>query len=190
MARAPFDEMSCSVARTVGVLADAWTPLIVRDAYLGISRFDAMQRNLGISRKVLAARLAALVDHGVLERVAYQEHPPRHDYRLTEKGRDLAGVLLAMKAWGDRWARDGAGPPLLLRHDRCGAVAEAVPTCSACGEPVLPGEVTPLPGPGALPGPGTWEIPAALERLQAVRRASSPPSPVPGATGGAGSASR
>ena len=185
MARAPFDEMSCSVARTVAVLADPWTPLILRDAYLGISRFDAMQRNLGISRKVLAERLAALVDRGVLERVPYQQRPPRHDYRLTEMGRDLAGVLLAMKAWGDRWAPGAAGPPLLLRHDRCGAVAEAVPTCSACGEPVLPGDVTPVPGPGAVPGPGTWEIPAALERLQEVR----PPAPPP-ATGGAASASR
>ena len=162
MPRAPFSEMSCSVARTLEVVGERWTPLIVRDLMFGITRFDAIQRDLGISRKVLAERLAALDEHGVVERVRYQEHPPRHDYVLSRKGLDLAGVLLAMKAWGDRWACPEAGPPLLLRHECCGAVTDVVATCSHCGNPVSPSELTAALGPGAAPGPGTSELYAAL----------------------------
>jgi DNA-binding HxlR family transcriptional regulator len=162
MARASFKGMSCSVARTLDVLGERWTPLIVRDILLGVRRFDAMQRNLGISRKVLAERLSDLVEHGVIERVPYQDHPPRYDYMLTEKGLDLAYVLLAMMAWGDRWASGEAGPPMVLRHEACGATVHAVPACSGCGETLLAGEVTPLPGPGARRGPGTSELVEAL----------------------------
>src|SRR5687767_10713177 len=103
MPDSPFDEMACSVARTAAVIAERWTPLILRDLALGISRFDAIQRDLGISRKVLTERLAALIDEGIVQRVPYQEHPPRHDYWLTEKGVDLARVLIAMQVWGDKW---------------------------------------------------------------------------------------
>ena len=162
MARTSFAGMSCSVARTLDVLGERWTPLILRDILLGVRRFDAIQRNLGISRKVLAERLAELSEHGVIERVPYQDHPPRHDYVPTEKGVDLAYVLLAMKAWGDRWASEGEGPPLVLRHERCGEITEPVPACSGCGEVLQPSEVTPLAGPGAAPGPGTSELYAAL----------------------------
>jgi DNA-binding HxlR family transcriptional regulator len=165
MAKTSFKDMSCSVARTVDVVGERWTPLILRDILCGVSRFDAICRNLGISRKVLADRLADLTEHGVVERVPYQEHPPRHDYVLTEKGVDLAYVLLAMKAWGDRWASNEEGPPMVLRHERCGAVADVVAACSCCGEPLRPGEVVPLPGPGAHPGPGTTELFTALARL-------------------------
>lgn len=157
--------MSCSVARTAAVLGERWTPLIVRDILFGIRRFDAIQRDLGISRKVLTERLSELGANGVVERVAYQDNPPRYDYVLTEKGLDLAYVLLAMKLWGDRWASEGEGPPLVLRHERCGAIADAVPACSNCGEPLRAGEVTPLPGPGAHAGPGTSELLPALQRL-------------------------
>jgi DNA-binding HxlR family transcriptional regulator len=163
--------MSCSVARTLDIVGEWWTPLIVRDLYLGISRFDAIQRNLGISRKVLSERLGRLLEHGVIERAAYQDNPPRYDYRLTEKGEDLAIVLIALKTWGDRWASGEAGPPLLFRHDTCGAITNPIPVCSECGRPLTPRDVTPLPGPGAEPGPGTSEIPAALERLAAGRKA-------------------
>jgi DNA-binding HxlR family transcriptional regulator len=161
--------MACSVARTLEVVGEWWTPLVVRDLYLGISRFDAIQRNLGMSRKVLAVRLAKLIDHGVVERTAYQENPPRYDYRLTEKGEDLAMILIALKTWGDRWAAGAAGPPLLFRHDTCGAIMNPIPTCSGCGQPLSGRDVTPLPGPGAESGPGTSEIPAALARLAAAR---------------------
>lgn len=161
--------MSCSVARTLDVIGDWWTPLIVRDLSLGISRFDAIQRNLGISRKVLSARLEGLLDQGVVTREAYQDNPPRYDYRLTEKGQELGLVLIALSRWGDRWAADDAGPPLLFRHETCGAITDAVPTCSGCRRPLSPADVTPVAGPGAKAGPGTREIPAALERIAAAR---------------------
>ena len=165
MAKTSFREMSCSVARTLDVVGGRWTPLIVRDILVGVSRFDAIRRDLGISGKVLTERLSELTEQGVLERVPYQDNPPRHDYVLTEKGVDLAYMLLAMKTWGDRWAADDDGPPMVLRHDRCGAIADVVPACSGCGERLFAGEVTPLPGPGAHPGPGTIEVFAALARF-------------------------
>jgi DNA-binding HxlR family transcriptional regulator len=164
MTRAALDEMNCSIARTLDVIGDAWTPLILRDIALGITRFDAIQRNLGISRKVLSGRLAALVEHGVLARTPYQDKPARYDYRPTEKGADLAFVLLAMRAWGDRWAFGEEGPPVLLRHEACGALVDVVPACSNCGERLSPRDITPLRGPGFEPGPGTAEVLAALER--------------------------
>lgn len=169
MARTALDEMNCSIARTLDVIGDAWTPLILRDIALGITRFDAIQRDLGISRKVLSERLAALVDHGVLARSPYQEKPARYDYHPTEKGADLAFVLLAMQAWGNRWACGEAGPPILLRHETCGALVDVVPSCSNCGERLRPADITPLRGPGFVPGPGTAEVLAALERREAAR---------------------
>ena len=165
MAKASFKDMNCSVARALDVVGERWTPLILRDILLGVSRFDAIRRDLGISRKVLTERLSELTEHGVIERVPYQDHPRRHDYLPTEKGVDLAYVLLAMKAWGDRWASGDDGPPMVLRHERCGAIADVVPACSRCGEALLAGEVTPLAGPGAQPGPGTTEVFAALASL-------------------------
>jgi DNA-binding HxlR family transcriptional regulator len=162
MPRTSFKDMSCSVARTLDVLGERWTPLILRDILLGVRRFDAMQRNLGVSRKVLAERLSELIENGVVERTRYQDNPPRYDYVLTEKGADLVDVLLAMMAWGDRWASGEDGPPLVLRHERCGAIVQAVPACSGCGEALNAGEVTVLPGPGARRGPGTSELFAAL----------------------------
>jgi DNA-binding HxlR family transcriptional regulator len=108
MPRTSYEEIDCPIARTLEVIGEWWTPMILRDVNLGITRFDAIQRDLGVSRKVLAQRLAALVDEGVLERVPYQDNPPRHDYRLTDKGRDLGAVLLAMAAWGRRWRTPAA----------------------------------------------------------------------------------
>jgi DNA-binding HxlR family transcriptional regulator len=138
--------MDCPIARTLAVVGEWWTPLILRDIFLGVTRFDAIQADLGLSRKVLTQRLGSLVDHGVLERVPYQDNPPRHDYALTEKGLELAGVLLALKSWGERWAMDGAPSPMRLRHERCGAIVEPVLACSNCGEPLHPHEVTPVGG--------------------------------------------
>ncbi len=173
MGRTSLDRMNCSIARTLDVIGDSWTPLILRDVAFGITRFDAIQRDLGISRKVLSERLGALVEHGVLTRVPYQDKPARHDYHPTEKGADLAFVLLAMQAWGDRWAFGETGPPVLFRHEPCGAVTSPVPACSHCGEQLAAADLTPLPGPGFVPGPGTSEIPAAIERWNALRTGSA-----------------
>jgi DNA-binding HxlR family transcriptional regulator len=147
--RVSFEEMNCSVAQCLEVVGDWWSLLIVRDAFLGVRRFDDFQARLGISRNILNQRLTKLVDNDVLERVPYQDNPPRANYRLTEKGRDLWHVLTAMRQWGDRWAAP-AGPPLKMRHTACGRLVKAVAVCSHCGEPLNPRSVTVEPGPGAV----------------------------------------
>jgi DNA-binding HxlR family transcriptional regulator len=149
--RTSFEEMNCSVAQCLEVVGEWWSLLIVRDAFLGVSRFDDFQARLGISRNILNHRLNRLVDNGIFERVPYQDHPPRAEYRLTEKGRDLWHVVMAMRQWGDRWAAP-EGPPLDVRHVACGQVVQAVPVCSHCGEPLDARSVTAEPGPGARPG--------------------------------------
>jgi DNA-binding HxlR family transcriptional regulator len=151
MQRTSFEDMNCSVAQCLEVVGEWWSLLIVRDAFLGVTRFDDFQARLGISRNILNQRLGTLVDKGVLDRVPYQEHPPRSEYRLTDKGRDLWQVVTAMRQWGDRWVAPG-GAPLEMRHKGCGKVVDAVPVCSACGEALDARSVEGLPGPGAAPG--------------------------------------
>jgi DNA-binding HxlR family transcriptional regulator len=148
MQRTSFKDMNCSLAQCLEVVGEWWSMLILRDAFLGVSRFDEFQARLGISRNVLNQRLGHLVEEGVLERVPYQERPPRHDYRLTPKGRDLWHVITAMRQWGDRWAAPG-GAPVELVHRSCGHVAEAVPTCSECGEALEARTVRAVAGPGS-----------------------------------------
>jgi DNA-binding HxlR family transcriptional regulator len=151
MRRTSFEGMNCSVAQCLEVIGEWWSLLIVRDVFLGVTRFDDLQERLGISRNVLNQRLNHLVEHGALERVPYQEHPVRHDYRLTAKGRDLWPVLTAMRQWGDRWAAPD-GPPIEIVHRACGHRAEAVPTCSVCGETLDARSVRAVAGPGAKAG--------------------------------------
>jgi DNA-binding HxlR family transcriptional regulator len=162
-----FSEISCSVARTVDLIGDRWTPLVVRDIAMGISRFDALQRNLGISRKVLTERLQTLVEQGVVSRTPYQGNPPRFDYALTEKGNDLAMVLVMVQTFGDKWSFGDEGPPLLWRHLGCGEISVPVACCANCGERVRPGDAVPLRGPSfddeQLP-----ETAAAIDRMQAL----------------------
>lgn len=143
--------MACSIARTLHIAGEPWSPLILRDVYVGITRFDELQRDLGISRKVLAERLEWLVEQGVLEQRAYSERPPRHDYVLTEKGWELCDVLLAITAWGDRWTAGDAGPPVLLRHRTCGELTHAELRCARCGEPLHADDVDVEAGPGLAP---------------------------------------
>ena len=149
MERKSFSDMHCSVAQCLEVVGEWWSLLIVRDAFLGVSRFDDFQQRLGIGRNVLNQRLRRLIEHGILMKVPYAERPPRYEYRLTAKGRDLWPVLTAMRQWGDRYAAPD-GPPLRLIHRDCGQVSEAVMTCSACGERVGAADVKAIPGPGAV----------------------------------------
>ncbi|HEX5120143.1 MAG TPA: helix-turn-helix domain-containing protein [Pseudonocardiaceae bacterium] len=149
MQRTQFGEMACSIARTLDIFGEPWTPLILRDVWVGINRFDQIWADLGISSKVLTQRLAWLVETGVLERRQYSTHPPRHEYALTEKGTELCDVLLVMTRWGDRWLAGEAGPPVLHRHQACGHIAKVELTCPQCGDPMHAGDVEPLPGPGA-----------------------------------------
>jgi DNA-binding HxlR family transcriptional regulator len=149
MQRTQFGAMACSIARTMDVAGEPWSPLIVRNVFVGINRFDQLQENLGISRKVLAERLRSLTDAGVLERREYSASPVRHEYVLTEMGTDLVEVLMVMVRWGDRWLAGPAGPPVLYRHRGCGKIGHAELHCSECGQPMRPAEIDVLPGPGA-----------------------------------------
>lgn len=139
----------CSVARTVAVIGDRWTLLILRDCFLGVRRFEAFQERLGISRTIIAERLKLLVDEGMLAKAAYQDRPLRHEYRLTEKGLALHPVIMAVVHWGDRYYAGEAGAPLLHRHKACGHDFHPVMTCSECGEAVGARDVETHPGPGA-----------------------------------------
>jgi DNA-binding HxlR family transcriptional regulator len=166
MQRTSFADMACSIARTLDAAGEWWSPLILRDVHLGITRFDELRRDLGISRKVLSERLDRLVAAGVLERRAYSEHPPRHEYLLTPKGRELVDVLLAMVAWGDRWAAGDDGPPVLLRHQVCGELTHAEIRCASCGGRLHADAVRIEPGPGGRAGRGTEVV---AERLAEVK---------------------
>jgi DNA-binding HxlR family transcriptional regulator len=144
-----YDDQNCSIARALEVLGDRWTLLVVRDAFLGVRRFDDFQRSLDIARNVLADRLARLVDEGVLERRRYQERPERHEYRLTAKGFDLLPVTMSLMTWGDRYYAPPEGPPRIVRHRGCGGEVTGQMTCERCGARVGPGDVRAEPGPGA-----------------------------------------
>jgi len=145
--------MACSVARTLDVIGEPWSPLILRDVYVGMGRFEQLQRDLGISSKVLTERLKWLVDKGVLERREYSSRPTRHEYVLTVKGEELCDLLLAMVRWGDRWTAGAQGPPVLFRHRACGRIGHVEPCCSECGRPMHATDVDVLPGPGAKTDP-------------------------------------
>jgi DNA-binding HxlR family transcriptional regulator len=147
--RRSFADAGCPIARTLDVVGEWWSILILRDAFRGVRRFDDFQQSLGIARNVLAERLARLVEAGVLERTRYQERPPRHDYRLTDAGRELAVPVIALMHWGDRHRAEPAGPPRLTRHRDCGGEIHTRFVCEACGTPVPAAEVDVLPGPGA-----------------------------------------
>lgn len=148
MQRTDFASMPCSIARSLALAGEPWSPLVIRDVFIGISRFDDLQKDLGISRKVLADRLKHLVDAGLLERRPYSERPPRHEYALTEMGSEFMDVLMAMVAWGDRWTAGDAGPPILYRHKGCGQITHVEPHCAACGETLRSGDVDVETGPG------------------------------------------
>jgi DNA-binding HxlR family transcriptional regulator len=133
------------------LLGDWWTPLVLREAFYGIRRFDEFQRGLGIARNTLADRLSRLVSEGLMEKQAYQRDPVRYDYLLTEKGRDFFGVIGAMMAWGDRWLADEAGPPITMHHNACGHDSEARVVCAHCQQPLRAEDTVMRMGPGYPP---------------------------------------
>jgi DNA-binding HxlR family transcriptional regulator len=149
--RSDYSGQNCSIASTLELIGERWTILILRDAFLGIRRFDDFQSHLGIARNVLNARLNRLVDEGLLRRVPYQERPQRFEYRLTSKAVDLWPVLVALLKWGDKHAFPD-GPPVVLRHKGCGGELDDRRVCTKCGEPLEANDVAPELGPGALPG--------------------------------------
>ncbi|HJT96525.1 MAG TPA: helix-turn-helix domain-containing protein [Mycobacterium sp.] len=155
MSKQSFASIACSIARAVDVVGQRWTPLILRDLFAGVARFEDIRRDLGIASSVLAARLEDLEWHGVVERRQYQSAPARHEYVLTEKGRDLYPVIATLVAWGDKWLAEPAGPPALIVHSDCGQVTTAKAVCAQCGGELNAANVVAAAGPGARPGPGT-----------------------------------
>lgn len=151
-----FSVASCTIGRTMAILGERWTVVVLREVFLGVRRFDDMKARTGIPRQVLANRLAVLVEHDVLRRVPYQQPGARvrHEYRLTDKGFDLYPVLLAVREWGDAYLADPEGPPLLSVHRDCGAPVHTELHCAAGHQVTAYRDVLPRPGPGARPGTG------------------------------------
>lgn len=129
-------EEDCSLSRTLAVIGDRWTLLILRDAFLRVRRFEDFEKSLKIARRVLSERLALLVEEGILARVAYQDRPVRYEYRLTDKGLDLYPAIISLVHWGDKHYAGKDGPPVLHTHLKCGHDFRSVLTCSECGEAV------------------------------------------------------
>lgn len=148
MKRTSLAEWPCSIARTMDLIGDWWTPLVLREAFHGVRRFDDFQSSLRLARNTLNVRLQRLVEDGLLERVPYQANPPRFDYLLTPKGHDFYPVLAAIVAWGDRWLSDEDGPPITIRHTACDHETHAVVVCDHCREPLTSQDVEWEIGPG------------------------------------------
>lgn len=145
--------MHCSIARSFGVIGDPWKALIMRDLNVGITRFDQLAEDLGVSRKVLTERLNEMIADELIERSPYQQNPPRFDYVLTDRGRDLVPAVLTLMAWADRWLAGPAGPPAIVVHRDHECHAEV--TCSTCGERLDGTDIAGTKGPGGQAGPGT-----------------------------------
>jgi DNA-binding HxlR family transcriptional regulator len=148
---------NCSIARTLQIVGEKWTLLVLRDAFNGIRRFEDLQTRLGVARQVLADRLERLVSEGILERRPYREpgQRTRHEYRLTEKGLALHPALVALMQWGDRYVADVEGPPVVLTHRDCGAPIHVTLTCDDGHAVESPRRVTVNPGPGAKVRPAS-----------------------------------
>jgi DNA-binding HxlR family transcriptional regulator len=142
-----IDTMTCSVARTLSVVGDRWTLLIIRDVFLGVRRFEAIQQDLRLTPHRLSDRLRKLVRDGILRRVAYEKRPPRFEYQLTEKGVDLYPLIVTMVEWGDRWMAGRAGVPVELVHQPCGHSIKPELICPSCKMKINAREMSARPGP-------------------------------------------
>lgn len=177
MQRTSFAGFHCSLAQSLEVMGEWWTPLILRDLWLGVDTFDELTADLGLSRNLLTARLRDLVDHGLVARTPYGPRPDRFRYGLTEAGRDLVPILAALTAWGDRWTTPPAGQPLAFAHQ--GHPCTPMVACRQCGAAIEPDELSPVAGPGARAVRGTAVV--ASRPLPHPRR----PADAPGPTGSA-----
>jgi DNA-binding HxlR family transcriptional regulator len=144
-----YESQTCSIARSLEVLGERWTLLVLRDAFRRVRRFEDFQRDLGVARNVLTDRLGRLVDEGILKREQYQERPARFEYRLTEKGLALWPVMMTLMQWGDAYYAGPDGPPVVVRHRDCGGEVTDHLKCAKCGAELTPRDVEAEPGPGA-----------------------------------------
>jgi DNA-binding HxlR family transcriptional regulator len=146
-----YSSENCSVKRTLDVVGEKWTLLVLREAFYGARRFDQFHARIGCARNVLSERLATLVTGGLMQRVPYKTagQRQRHEYRLTDKGRDLMTAVVALMQWGDRWEADRDGPPVTVLHRDCGHPVEAVLRCAHDHQPLTAGDTEAVPGPGA-----------------------------------------
>jgi DNA-binding HxlR family transcriptional regulator len=126
-----YSPENCSIAGTLDLVGEKWTLLILREAFNGVKRFEDIQQGVGCARNLLSVRLGKLVEGGILEREPYREpgHRRRYEYRLTDKGKDLFPIIVALMDWGDRWTAGPEGPPVVIRHRGCGAQVHAELTC-------------------------------------------------------------
>lgn len=147
----------CSVARTLEIMGERWTMLVLREAFLGTRRFDAFQRNTGCARNILSDRLQKLVANEILERRQYSEHPPRFEYRLTKRGIDLYPAIIALMRWGDEHLV--GAPAIVLEHATCGHDTTPELVCAHCREVIDPREMRARPGPGAVGVPSPQLVP-------------------------------
>jgi DNA-binding HxlR family transcriptional regulator len=145
-----FPRDTCSVANALEIIGDRWAIHVLRESFLGVTRFEQFRRNIGVAKNILSHRLNTLVAGGVLERRLYSERPPRYEYRLTEKGLDLYSVLIELMRWGNKWTPSPYGPGVILEHRGCGKTIEPALACPECGEIVRPQDIRARPGPGAL----------------------------------------
>jgi DNA-binding HxlR family transcriptional regulator len=148
-----YDSESCSVQRTLAVIGEKWTMLLIRDAANGVHRFDDFRRHVGLSDAVLADRLRTLVAQGLFETREYQEpgQRKRNEYRLTAKGWDLFPVLVALMQFGDKHLSDGTGEPWQVLHKGCGHPVRAEVRCVHDGELLTHRDTESVPGHGARP---------------------------------------
>jgi DNA-binding HxlR family transcriptional regulator len=159
-----YDTQNCSAARALEVVGERWSLLIIRDAlFARHTRFGDFQRSLGVAPNILAARLDSFVDAGLMERRRYSEHPDHYEYLLTDKGRDLAPVIVALSAWGDQYAAPN-GPPIIYDHAACGSEIRQQIRCDACDEQVPNADITVRLGPGMPPPPKPDDPPTGHQR--------------------------
>jgi DNA-binding HxlR family transcriptional regulator len=148
-----YESQTCSVARTLELVGERWTLLIIRDAFLGVRRFGDFAERLGVARNVLQDRLERLVESGILVKVPYQERPLRHEYRLTDMGRDLWPSIVALTQFGDKHLASEAGAPMLLLHRDCGGHVDDRRFCTTCGKALDVRDVEAVAGPGGAQVP-------------------------------------
>jgi DNA-binding HxlR family transcriptional regulator len=145
----PFTDQNCSIAATLAIVGERWTLLVMREVLLGHRRFAEIRRQVGVAPNILSDRLQVLVEHGLLERTLYSEHPKSYEYFPTSKGVDLTPALVALMQWGDRYVAPVEGPPRVHVHSVCGHDADPQLHCSHCGEAIQPSQLQVRPGPGA-----------------------------------------